>query len=284
MSDARKLERPILTVSFHLSGTEIEARGMDELRLAEFCGAICRDNGDVFDGVPKVILLEALQTSGEGEGKYIRQTGGSGNYGHCKIRLSPSEPGSGYEFINDIKNDAIPEEFIEPIDMGIREAMDGGILAGCPVLDVTVTLYDGSFHEADSNPMAFQIAGSMAFKEAAKKANPVLMEPMMAVEATLPVGRARSFIEDLNARHGRIEAVERRDDSATFKALVPLSETLRASARGRMEFPLRFERYEPVANTRGPFGDGALGAGVRNLQRPILGPGSAAAELYFGLD
>jgi elongation factor G len=257
---------------------------MDELRLEEVCSAICRDKGEVFAIQPTVILLETLRQSAEGEGKYIRQTGGSGNYGHCKIRLSPSETGSGYEFINDIKNGAIPQEFIEPIDMGIRDAMDGGILAGCPIVDVTVALYDGSYHDVDSNPMAFQIAGSMAFKEAARKASPVLLEPVMAVEAVIAEAQYWELLQDINARHGRIEAVEWGNNSGAFKALVPLRETLRSSARGRLEYPMRFARYEPVLNPHGEFGGDVLGVGVRNPQRPNLNSGRAEAELYFELE
>jgi len=134
----------------------------------------------------KPVLLETIRTQTEAEGKYIRQTGGSGNYGHCKLRIEPNEPGKGYEFVNDIKDDVVPKEYIKPIDQGVQGTLELGILAGFPIVDVKVTLYDGSYHEFDSNEMAFKFAGSIAFKEAARKAHPVLLEPVMAVEIEVP--------------------------------------------------------------------------------------------------
>ena len=284
VSEGGRPERPVLAVSFCLRGAEILVKGVDEVQIEEVCAAICRDHGEVFDSRPEAILLETLRGAAEGEGKYIRQAGGSGNYGHCKIRLSPSEPGKGYEFINDIRNGAIPQEFIEPIDAGIREAMDCGILAGRPIVDVTVTLYDGSFHDVDSNAMAFQIAGAMAFKEAARKASPVLLEPVMAVEAVIAETQYWELLQDINARHGRIEAVEWGNNSGAFKALVPLRETLRSSARGRLEYPMQFARYEPVLNPHDEIGGDPLGVGVRNPRLPNLNSGRAEAELYFELE
>ena len=136
----------------------------------------------------------------EAEGKYIRQTGGSGNYGHAKIRIQPNEPGKGYEFSNDIKGGMIPKEYIKPIDQGIQEAMRRGVLAGYEMVDIKVSLYDGSYHDVDSNEMAFKIAGSMAFKEAARKAKPVLLEPVMEVEVTVPEEFMGTIIGDLNSR------------------------------------------------------------------------------------
>lgn len=259
--------------------------GMSESHLDSICADLAKAcTLPLSIGEPSVILLETIRRAAEAEGKYIRQTGGSGNYGHCKIRLSPSVPGKGYEFINNISGDAIPDEFIKPIDTGIREAMSCGILAGCPVVDVTVTLYDGSFHETDSNPMAFQIAGAMAFKDAAKKASPVLIEPVMAVEAVIAETQYRELLQDINARHGRIEAVEWGNNSGAFKALVPLRETLRSSARGQLEYPMQFARYEPVLNPHGEFGGDVLGVGVRNPRLPNLNSGRAEAELYFELE
>lgn len=173
-------------------GTETEdgqtiIGGTDELHLELICDRIRHEYQiEVNVGVPKVIYLETVRGKSEAEGKYIRQTGGSGNYGHAKIRISPNEPGKGYEFSNDIKGGTIPKEYIKPIDQGIQDAMQRGVLAGYEMVDIKVSLYDGSYHDVDSNEMAFKIAGSMAFKEAARKAKPVLLEPVMAVEVTVP--------------------------------------------------------------------------------------------------
>ena len=225
--------------------------GMGELHLEILVDRMKREH-KVEDNVgePKVAFRETIRKESEAEGKYIRQTGGSGNYGHCKIRLKPSEPGKGYEFINDIKGGSIPKEFIKPIDQGIREALDGGILAGYPVVDVTVTLYDGSYHDVDSNEMAYKIAGSMAFKEAAKKASPVLLEPVMAVEVTVPEDFVGTIIGDINSRRGRIESLEHAAGSQLVKAIVPLKEMfgyvndIRSSTQGRASYSMQFARYE----------------------------------------
>jgi elongation factor G len=225
--------------------------GMGELHLEILVDRMKREHKvEANVGEPKVAFRETIRKESEAEGKYIRQTGGSGNYGHCKIRLRPSEPGKGYEFINDIKGGSIPKEFIKPIDQGIREALDGGILAGYPVVDVTVTLYDGSYHDVDSNEMAYKIAGSMAFKEAAKKASPVLLEPVMAVEVTVPEDFVGTIIGDINSRRGRIESLEHAAGSQLVKAIVPLKEMfgyvndIRSSTQGRASYSMQFARYE----------------------------------------
>jgi elongation factor G len=225
--------------------------GMGELHLEILVDRMKREHKvEANVGEPKVAFRETIRKESEAEGKYIRQTGGSGNYGHCKIRLKPSEPGKGYEFINDIKGGSIPKEYIKPIDQGIREALDGGILAGYPVVDVTVTLYDGSYHDVDSNEMAYKIAGSMAFKEAAKKASPVLLEPVMAVEVTVPEEFVGTIIGDINSRRGRIESLEHAAGSQLVKAIVPLKEMfgyvndIRSSTQGRASYSMQFARYE----------------------------------------
>jgi elongation factor G len=156
----------------------------------------------------KVICLETIRKRAEAEGKYIRQTGGSGNYGHCKLRVEPNEPSKGYEFINDIKGGVVPNEYIKSIDEGVQGALELGILSGFPIVDVKVTLFDGSYHEEDSNEMAFKFAGSIALKEAARKAYPVLLEPVMAVEVTVPEEQMGRIISDINSRRGRIEGME----------------------------------------------------------------------------
>jgi elongation factor G len=225
--------------------------GMGELHLEILVDRMKREHKvEANVGEPKVAFRETIRKEAEAEGKYIRQTGGSGNYGHCKIRLRPSEPGKGYEFINDIKGGSIPKEFIKPIDQGIREALDGGILAGYPVVDVTVSLYDGSYHDVDSNEMAYKIAGSMAFKEAARKASPVLLEPVMAVEVTVPEDFVGTIIGDINSRRGRIESLEHAAGSQLVKAIVPLKEMfgyvndIRSSTQGRASYSMQFARYE----------------------------------------
>jgi elongation factor G len=201
-------------------------------------------------GEPKVAFRETIRKKAEAEGKYIRQTGGSGNYGHCKLRIEPNEPGKGYEFINEIKSGSVPREYIKPIDQGVQGAIELGILAGYPMVDIKVTLYDGSYHEVDSNEMAFKIAGSIAFKEAARKASPVLLEPVMAVEVTVPEEFMGVIIGDINSRRGRIEGMEHIGGSQVIKAIVPLKEMfgyvndIRSSTQGRASYSMQFARYE----------------------------------------
>jgi elongation factor G len=201
-------------------------------------------------GEPRVAFRETIRKPAEAEGKYIRQTGGSGNYGHAKIKIEPNEVGKGYEFSNDIKGGTIPKEYIKPIDQGIQEALEGGILAGYPMVDIKVSLYDGSYHDVDSNEMAFKIAGSMAFKEAARKASPVLLEPVMAVEVTVPEEHMGTIIGDINSRRGRIEGMEHLGGSQVIKAIVPLKEMfgyvndIRSSTQGRASYSMQFAHYE----------------------------------------
>ena len=226
----------------------------------------------------RVICLERICRKAEGEGKYIRQTGGSGNYGHCWLRIEPNEPGKGYEFVNEIKSGAVPKEYIKPIDQGVQEALELGILAGCPIVDVKVTLFDGSYHEVDSNEMAFNFAGSIAFKEAARKASPVLLEPVMAVEVTVPEEHMGKIIGDINSRRGRIEGIERLAGSQVIKAIVPLSELLGSRSRGPAEYPMKFAGYEEVPY-RGGFDGTDPGVPAILPKVPNQGRGSAAARL-----
>src|SRR5437879_3893981 len=192
------------------SGQTIIA-GMGELHLEIIVDRMMREyKVEANVGKPQVAYRETIRKRSEAEGKYIRQTGGKGQYGHAKIILEPNTPGLGYEFINDIKGGAIPKEFIKPVDMGIREALQGGILAGYEMVDVKATLYDGSYHDVDSNEMAFKIAGSMAFKEADSKASPVLLEPVMSVEVVTAEDYAGTIMGDLSSRRGRIEGMEHR--------------------------------------------------------------------------
>ncbi len=225
--------------------------GMGELHLEILVDRMKREHKvEANVGEPKVAFRETLRKTAEGEGKYIRQTGGSGNYGHCWLRVEPNEAGAGYEFVNEIKGGVVPKEYIKPIDQGIQGAMELGILAGYPMVDVKVTLFDGSYHEVDSNEMAFKFAGSIAFKEAARKASPVLLEPVMAVEVTVPEEFMGVIIGDINSRRGRIEGMEHLAGSQVIKAIVPLKEMfgyvndIRSSTQGRASYTMQFARYE----------------------------------------
>ena len=225
--------------------------GMGELHLEIIVDRMMREyKVEANVGKPQVAYRETIRRHSEAEGKYIRQTGGRGQYGHAKIKLDPQPAGTGYEFVNDIVGGSVPKEFIKPIDQGIQEALEGGILAGYPMVDVKATLYDGSYHDVDSNEMAFKIAGSMAFKEAARKASPVLLEPVMQVEVVTPEDYAGVIMGDLSSRRGRIEGMEHRAGSQVIKAIVPLAEMfgyathMRSSTQGRAEYSMHFARYE----------------------------------------
>jgi len=225
--------------------------GMGELHLEILVDRMKREHKvEANVGEPKVAFRETIRKKAEAEGKYIRQTGGSGNYGDCWLRVEPNVPGGGYEFINEIKGGVVPKEYIKPIDMGVRGAMENGILAGFPMVDVKVTLFDGSYHEVDSNENAFKIAGSIGFKEAARKASPVLLEPVMAVEVTVPEEFVGTIIGDINSRRGRIEHMDRVGGSQVVKAVVPLKEMfgyvndIRSSTQGRASYSMQFARYE----------------------------------------
>jgi elongation factor G len=225
--------------------------GMGELHLEIIVDRMMREyKVEANVGKPQVAYRETIRKHSEAEGKYIRQTGGRGQYGHVKIYLDPQEPGKGYEFVNEVVGGVVPKEYIKPVDHGIQEALEGGVLAGYPMVDVKATLYDGSYHEVDSNEMAFKIAGSMAFKEAARRASPVLLEPVMAVEVVTPEDYAGTIMGDLSSRRGRIEGMEHRAGSQVIKAIVPLAEMfgyathMRSSTQGRAEYSMHFARYE----------------------------------------
>jgi len=244
-------EDPTFKVSTDPDSGQTIIAGMGELHLEILVDRMMREfNVQANVGKPQVAYRETIRKQSQAEGKYIRQTGGSGQYGHVKIRLEPNEPGKGYEFVNDVIGGVIPKEFIKPVDQGIKEAMEGGVLAGYEMVDVKATLYDGSYHDVDSNEMAFKIAGSMAFKEAARKASPVLLEPVMSVEVVVPEEYMGTIIGDLSSRRGRIEGLEHRAGSQVIKAMVPLAEmfgyatTMRSNTQGRATFSMHFSRYE----------------------------------------
>ncbi|HUY81423.1 MAG TPA: elongation factor G [Acidobacteriaceae bacterium] len=225
--------------------------GMGELHLEILVDRMKREHKvEANVGEPRVAFRETIRKTAEAEGKYIRQTGGSGNYGHVKIRLEPNEPGKGFEFVDAIRGGVVPKEYIKPTEQGIKEALHNGVLAGYEMVDFKATLYDGSYHDVDSNEMAFKIAGSMAFKEAARKASPVLLEPVMAVEVTVPEEYMGTIIGDINSRRGRIEGMEHAAGSQVIKAMVPLKEMfgyvneIRSSTQGRASYSMQFARYE----------------------------------------
>src|SRR5712672_2937748 len=225
--------------------------GMGELHLEIIVDRMMREyKVEANVGKPQVAYRETVRKHAEAEGKYIRQTGGRGQYGHVKLRIDPNEKGKGFEFINEIKSGSVPREFFKPIEQGIKQAMEGGVLAGYELVDIKVTLYDGSYHEVDSDEMAFKIAASMGFKEAARKASPVLLEPIMSVEVVVPEDFMGVIIGDLNSRRGRIEGVEHRAGSQVIKSLVPLAEMfgyathMRSSTQGRATFSMHFAHYD----------------------------------------
>ena len=227
--------------------------GMGELHLEIIVDRLLREfKVEANVGEPQVAYKETIRRSADVDMKYARQSGGKGQYGHVKIIVEPNESGKGYEFINKIVGGAIPKEYIEPVNQGIQGAMQAGVLAGYPVVDVKVTLYDGSFHEVDSSEMAFKIAGSMAFKEAMRKADPVLMEPIMQVDVMVPEDYMGDVIGGLNARRGQIQGMEPRGGVEAISAAVPLSEmfgyatALRSSTQGRGQYTMQPSHYTEV--------------------------------------
>ena len=203
-------------------------------------------------GEPQVAYRETIRKSVEAEGKFVRQSGGHGQYGHCWLKLEPQEAGEGFAFENKVVGGAIPKEFIKPIEDGVKQAMESGVVAGYPVVDVKVTVYDGSFHEVDSSEAAFKVAGSMAFKNGAEKANPVLLEPYVKVEVTVPEEYMGDVIGDLNSRRGRIEGMEPRNGVQVIHGFVPLSEMfgystdLRSKTQGRGNYSMEVAYYDEV--------------------------------------
>ena len=227
--------------------------GMGELHLEIIVDRIKREyKVEATVGAPQVAYRETIRKAAKAEGRYVRQTGGNGQYGHCWIEISPVEPGEGYSFSNDTVGGSIPKEFIAPIDAGIREAAKNGPLGGFEVVDFHVSVYDGSYHDVDSSEVAFKIAGSMAFKAAIAKADPVLLEPIMKVDVTVPEEYMGDVIGDLNSRRGRIEGMDHNGTTEEIHALVPLSEmfgystALRSRTQGRGVYTMQPEHYEPV--------------------------------------
>jgi len=227
--------------------------GMGELHLDIIVDRMMREfKVEANVGAPQVAYKETIRKAVKSEGKFVRQSGGKGQYGHCWLEIEPLEPGSGYEFVNKVVGGAIPKEYIAPIDAGIQEAMKTGVLGGYPVVDIRVTVVDGSYHEVDSSEMAFKVAGSIGFKEGCKKASPVILEPIMRVDVVVPEEYMGDVMGDLNSRRGRIEGMEARAGAQTIKANVPLSEmfgyatTLRSRTQGRGVFSMQTSHFEEL--------------------------------------
>ena len=227
--------------------------GMGELHLEIIVDRLLREfKVDANVGKPQVAYRETIRNKVAAQGKFVRQSGGRGQYGDVRLNVEPVQPGEGFEFVNKIVGGSIPREYIPAVEKGVKEAMDGGVLAGYPMVDVKVTLFDGSYHEVDSSEMAFKIAGSMGFKEAARKAGPVLLEPVMSVEVVAPEEYMGDVIGDLNSRRGKIQGMEPRGTAQVIQAQVPLSQMfgyatdLRSKTQGRATYIMQFSHYEEV--------------------------------------
>ncbi len=227
--------------------------GMGELHLEIIVDRMKREFGvEANVGAPQVSYRETIRTTVEQEGKFVRQSGGRGQYGHVYLRLEPQEPGAGYEFVNEIVGGVVPREYIPAVDKGVQEQMQNGVIAGYPVVDVKVTLYDGSYHDVDSSEMAFKIAGSMCFKEGAAKAKPVLLEPIMKVEVVTPEEYMGDVMGDLNSRRGMVQGMDDAPAGKVIRAEVPLAEMfgyatdLRSATQGRATYSMEFSKYSEV--------------------------------------
>ncbi len=228
--------------------------GMGELHLEIIVDRLSREfNLGANIGTPQVAYKETIRRNVRAEGKFVRQSGGRGQYGHVWLEVGPNEPGKGFEFKNRIIGGSIPREFIPAVEKGIREAMEEGVLAGYPVVDVTASLVDGSFHEVDSSELAFKIAGSIGFKNAARRAHPILLEPVMSVEVVVPKDYLGDVIGSLNSRRGKIVSIDSRPGSEAINAEVPLAEMfgyatgLRSKTQGRATYTMQFLNYNAVS-------------------------------------
>ena len=246
-------EDPTFRVRTDPESSQTIISGMGELHLDIIVDRLKREfHVDCTVGNPQVAYRETIRKEVESQGKFVRQSGGKGQYGDCWLKLTPLQPGEGFKFENKIVGGAIPKEYIAPVEAGVKEAMENGVIAGYPMVDIAVTVFDGSYHEVDSSEMAFKIAGSMGFKNGALKANPVLLEPYMKVEVTIPEEYMGDVIGDLNSRRGRIEGMEARSGAQVITAYVPLSEMfgyatdLRSKTQGRGNYSMEVDHYEEV--------------------------------------
>lgn len=265
-------DKPRITADFVERGLILS--GEDEEQLEDVCEAL-RSRRIANVGPLRVRFRESIRQSAEAEGKYIRQTGGFGNYGHCKLRVEPSE--SEFEFSAEVKGGVVPDRFFAPIESGIREAAKGGILAGYEVEGVKATLIGGSYHEVDSNDMAFKIAASAAFKEAVKRAKPVVIEPIMSVRVTAPERLTAKITADIARRRGIVLSTDDAELGREVSAFVPLAEALGSSRYGRLPYPMRFAGYE-VAPRQDGHDDPDADVLAIKPRPPKSGSGSATAE------
>jgi len=246
-------EDPSFKVSYNEETGQTIIAGMGELHLEVIVDRLMREfkvGANV--GKPQVAYKETIRANSKAEGKFVRQSGGRGQYGHVVMEIEPLGEGNGFEFVNKIVGGSIPKEYVPAVEKGVKEAMESGVMAGYPVVDVKATLLDGSYHEVDSSEMAFKIAGSMGFKECAKKAKPVILEPIMAVEVVTPEDYMGDVIGDLNSRRGKVQNMEKRGNAQLVRAQVPLSDMfgyatdLRSKTQGRATYTMQFEHYEEV--------------------------------------
>ena len=246
-------EDPSFRVKTDIETGQTIISGMGELHLEIIVDRLFREfKVDATVGKPQVAYRETITKKVKSEGKFVRQSGGRGQFGHVWLEIEPQEPGKGYEFVDAIKGGVVPREYIPAVDKGIKEALDSGVMAGYPVVDIKVTLIDGSYHEVDSSEMAFKIAGSMGFKEGCQKAGPSILEPIMSVEVVVPEDYMGDVIGDLNSRRGRIMGMEGRAGAQVVTAMVPLAQMfgystdLRSATQGRATYSMTFDHYEPV--------------------------------------
>ena len=281
----RKLmaEDPSLRVEDALSTGEVVIAATGELQLEIVVDRLAREFNVAADvGRPQVAYKETFTRSADGAMKYARQIDGRGQYAHARVRLYPGESGSGYTFESTILGGAIPEEFIQSVNDGIKEALAHGMVGGYPIDDVRIELYDGSYHDTDSSEAAFKVAGAMAFQDAARQAGPVLLEPVMRVDVVVSNEFVRDVVADLESRRGQIHSREHRGRTQTIRARVPLSDlfgyfsNLRERTRGRGTFVMQFDRYQPVRRAED---DGAEPSLVRAPRRPIPAPRSSKVAL-----
>ncbi|MDD4723086.1 MAG: elongation factor G [Acidaminococcaceae bacterium] len=246
-------EDPTFRVHTDPESSQTIISGMGELHLDIIVDRLLREfKVGCTVGNPQVAYRETIRKTVKSEGKFVRQSGGKGQYGHCWLELTPLEPGEGFKFTNKTVGGSIPKEYIGPVEAGVKEAMENGVLSGFPMVDIGVTVYDGSYHEVDSSEMAFKIAGSMGFKAGALKANPTILEPYMKVEVVVPEEYMGDVIGDLNSRRGRIEGMEARNGAQVINAFVPLSEMfgystdLRSKTQGRGNYSMEVDHYEDI--------------------------------------
>jgi elongation factor G len=248
-------EDPSFRVATDQESGQTIISGMGELHLDIIVDRMKREfKVEANVGKPQVAYRETIRGSVEQEGKFVRQSGGRGQYGHVWLKIEPQQEGKGYEFVNGIVGGVVPREYIPAVDKGVKEALEGGVIAGYPVVDVKVTIFDGSYHDVDSNEMAFKIAGSMALKDGVRKAKPVLLEPIMKVEVVTPEDYSGDVIGDLNRRRGQIQGMEDGPSGKVITAEVPLAEmfgyatSVRSMSQGRATFTMEFAKYMEVPN------------------------------------